>query len=237
MHDSTHMDHTRELVLFAEGNGRALSALVPDAFALQLRALWSGEARELLIFNEHRLINKFAQLKRSITPLDRELRLRFWLEYNRVMDLPRPVKMDMGYVLGRTMAKEKFYRDYITDPLNLAYLALPPVSYESALQFNLELAMAKIQNVLELGPVIKGEVNFAYIDKLTRLYESLHAKYYGTRVKAGKKRGEIADEPPPLAEETPEAKQIRLRAELEKKKAERAAAIAAESTKPVEGTV
>lgn len=223
MHQTNKFARTRELVLFEAQNGRALTAIVPDELARQIKLQWNGERADLFQENERGLRAKMRANGKPITAQDHGLRLRFWFEYDRVMETQKPTPMDMAYVLGRGFAKEKFYR-YITDPYYLAHLILPPSNYAEAIDLALSLATAKLMDIVEASHIDpSGYVNHHLVEKILKIQESLHAKSFGMRRKVGEqgKRTDLEDQGEETPAETHEQKIARLKNEIAQRQLEK----------------
>ena len=165
------------------------------------------------------------------TAAEKELRYKFWFEFNRVMDEYKPYDMQLSYVVGRTISKEQFYRA-ITNPHFMAYLILPPENYQMKVEIALDIATTRIMEYLE-----SVELDATSVDKIFKIQQALlgKVKAYGRLniEKAVKEvRGGEVEEPVP--EETPEAKLARLRAEVERRRAEKAALEAKNDKPPVD---
>jgi hypothetical protein len=138
----------KQLSFFEENNPRSLVNLVPPSVARQLRLLNEGPDSMLLGLSEFDLWKELRTRNRLPQAVDNMLRVRFWLEYDRVQANGED-KMIMAYVLGRLIANETFYKFYIVDPRRLAWLCCPMVDYQSAMQECLSFGVMRIRQLFE----------------------------------------------------------------------------------------
>lgn len=174
MADTTHIQRRKELAFFDPNSKRSLANLLPPEMASQMRLVWNGELGELFQASEAALLSAMARAGHPAEPLDHTLRLRFWIEFNRCQDEDwNHPKLNMALVLGRDIAREKFYKSYITDPYKLAFMLSPPVQYRQALEAALQTAMAKLQEFINKVELFNeaGNVRPHSVDKLIKIYE------------------------------------------------------------------
>lgn len=200
--------------------------MLPETFAKQLRKHWETSP-DIFQLNERALVKKMYQSGCPPTAAEKELRYKFWSEFNRVMDEPRSTPMQFAFVIGRSISKEQFYRA-IVNPHFMAYIILPPESYQMKVELALDISMNRVLEYLETV-----EVNQETIDKVFKIQQSLLGKVKGfASLAAGRKevveKEAVVKEP----EETPEQKLTRLRAEVERRRAEKAALEAKNDTPP-----
>lgn len=156
MHESKR--HSRkEFVIFDETNPRSLVNLVPEQMAKKIKDLWQSEDRFLLGLPEPLLLKELTRRNRIPGPVDRRLRLQFWLEFDRVMDCINPTPMNFAYVVGYTMSKEAFNQYYVQDYGCLAYIICPPSNYEDLLHSALEASLLRMKESLEVPLVDKHD--------------------------------------------------------------------------------
>lgn len=86
---------------------------------------------------------------RSFTATDNQLRLSFWLEYDRCQREMAP-KMVLANIVRGIMATDYFLGTYLNFPLRVAYLTIPPKSYTVRLNEMLDVGLDQIRDVMEL---------------------------------------------------------------------------------------
>lgn len=220
MHHTNQRDRRKELTFFDTQNSRALSALLPEPFARQIRNLWDGTDSELLGMSDVSLMRVLRKVGKVPTPLDHRLRMQFWFEYDRIQSEEFvDSKMNMSYVIGHAIAKESFYKFYITDPHRLAYMLCPPVEYVESLRAAITHSVFVLQEIMEQG-LRSGPIE-EFAPQALKIFESLWKKFEGVKSKAKIHEPEGADsddekvpEAPPVE---PVSKEAKL-AELEKLK-------------------
>lgn len=228
MHESNHLAHRQELVLLDLSNARSIASLMPEAFAKQMQILWdSEEASSLLGVNEHQLLALLRRKKKSPAAVDYKLRVKFWVEYERVQtDIPKMAKMNMQNILGLDFAKETFYRFYITDPYKLAFLLCPPTDYEKLIDIVLNVSTQKLLEILDSPEVFSnGVIDQSLVKKFMEINETMHRRklQFEFRGRQGGKAQALEDgedlpaaPPAPITQEDKLAEVERLRAELSK---------------------
>jgi len=154
MHHGTQKDRRHELVLLDETNPRSVINAVSDQFAKRLRAIATGENSYLLGLTERKLRNHLFQKGKAPTPMDDRIRFAFWIEWDRYNAQDRKDDFNMSSVLGRNISKEAFYKHYITDDCQLAWLLCPPTKYMELLDEALRVSTEKL---IELVSAIDAE--------------------------------------------------------------------------------
>lgn len=207
MHESNHLAHRQELVLLDDKNPRSIACLMPEAFAKQMAKLWaSDDASQLLGLSEPALLKELARRDKSPAPIDHKLRVKFWIEYERVQaDVPRMAKMNMLNILGLDFPKESFYRFYITDPCKLAFLLCTPTDYSKMIDAILMVSMSKILEVLESPGVFpNGVMDTSIVKKFMEINETMHRRKLQLEFRGGKpqRSGQTSAEQSPAQEET-----------------------------------
>ena len=192
MHKTPHLKRRFALCFNDPDNARALSNLLPEAMVMQIRSTLASENARLFELTERGLLTELRRRDKKPDAVMHQLRLRFWLEFERVQDEDdRAYEMNMDYVLGRTVPKEKFYRFIITDPIWLAYILCPPAKFEECIELGLTLAINKINEFLENVELYKGtEANLEIVTKVCRIAEQLQRNHnslkYGSRSGGGR---------------------------------------------------
>lgn len=87
--------------------------------------------------------------KQRLTAVDNQVRLSFWLEYDRVQREMLP-KMSIGHILRGIMAYDYFVEYYLKNQFRVAYLTLPPQSYTTRLNEMLDTGLDQIRATLDV---------------------------------------------------------------------------------------
>lgn len=197
MTDISQRDRRKELAFFDQNSQRSLANLLPEEMLAQLQRAWDGDLGHLFQLQDHSLVAEMNRAGHAPEALDHILRVRFWLEFNRCQDedWQRP-KLDLALVLGRDMAREKFYRFYIRDHYRLIFMLTPPVQYRQALEHALQLSTARIIEFLEKVRTFDPatcEAKPASIDKVLKIHEMLIARVENVKGSgAGSRKGQGA---------------------------------------------
>jgi hypothetical protein len=102
-----------------------------------------------------------AELRKMIrpTPADNQLRISFWLEYDRVQSRMLP-QMETTNIIRGIITEDYFYKRYMKDLKRVAWMLIPPTSYTVKLTEMLEVGLGRMRGVLDLDPVgPDGKVN------------------------------------------------------------------------------
>lgn len=200
MHHTTHTHRRKELTFLDAESQRSLVNLLPEDFARQIQNLWTSEEFGFLLsVSELTLRRELRRRDKTPSAVDDNIRLRFWFEFNRVQDEEsQKPKMDMHAILAREISKEVFYRYYITDPFKLAWLLCPPTNYKALCEQALTLSVHKLIEIIET-PHLQGETGYVHtdlVDRIVRIFESLHYKVNGQQVqpKVGRPRKKVDGE-------------------------------------------
>jgi hypothetical protein len=157
-------------VLFDKDAPRSLASLLPEAFMIQVRALYDSDDGYLLGSVEYALRRELTRRQKPPTPIDCRLRMQFWFEYFKMMGMDKCPTMSMPHILGTVISKESFYKYYIQDHCKLAWLLCPPQSYTQRLEDAISYSLDRIWDILSL-PLEKenGEPNLPLIKEFMKL--------------------------------------------------------------------
>ena len=211
MHISNHYKHREELVLLDRKNPRSLVSLVPEAMAIQIEKLWKSElASEVLGLNEIGLLKNLKRLGRTPDPLDHKVRVKFWLEFERIQDQVRLEKLNMANILGNDFPKDTFYRFYITDPYKLAFLLRPTGDFSILMEMVQREAMNTLLRLIGEMDTSDKEMHLKQINKLLHVLKVVGGRGMGRPSSGGEEEGdsEVAEVP----EETEAQRKERLEA-------------------------
>lgn len=226
MHKSTHMDRRRELTLFDPESMRSLAQLLPEGMVHQIKYVYeSDEYRTLLSLDERALCADLRRKGFDPGVRDYHLRYQFWQEYDSAQANENRVnpQINMSKVLRRTIPKESFYRDYITDHRKLVFLLTPPSEYRAEMEMVLYRSMDKMMDILDLPILNKnGTLATITVNKMISIQKILFAQLQFLtgkspvmpgRVEKPLRKGETDEEGtsgPSLAAESLEDKMQRL---------------------------
>lgn len=119
----------------------------------------SIQRRMLEIPEELRFVDEPALRKRiKPTPTDNQLRISFWLEYDRVQR-EMAKQMEMTSIIRGIISEDYFYNVYVKNPERLAWMLIPPKSYTVKLTDMLEVGLDQLRETLELPHIEGGKVN------------------------------------------------------------------------------
>lgn len=113
------------------------------------------------------------------TMVHEHLRLAFWDEYFVASDNNKKMRVESVY--PRVCSRDYFYRVFIADDLNLAYMMRPPVEYTLKMRSLLELGHRQIEKVLRM-PLInsKGQPDAKLIAEVVKIVALLDNRVKGS---------------------------------------------------------
>lgn len=135
-----------EVILWDDTDNGALINLVPDKVAERMREALQKSPKYFEL-DEEALIKKLRDDKNTPTQTDHRLRLKFWIEYDRVKDGGHR-EMIMTNVIANVCSRELFYKHYLTQPGKVAWLMCPPVAYIHKAQA-LYFGISQLRDLLE----------------------------------------------------------------------------------------
>jgi len=100
------------------------------------------------------------ELKKRIkpTPTDNQIRISFWLEYDRVQSRMLP-QMETTMIIRGILSEDHFYDPYLKNYDRLAWVLIPPKSYTVKLSEMLETGLEQLRESLEIPHIENGKVN------------------------------------------------------------------------------
>jgi hypothetical protein len=122
----------QEIDLLNRENPRSVVNLLPDKLRERVLEIFlthkdyfskpEGELKQLLKDNH-----------KSPKKIDNILRLKFWLEYDRVQAFNKK-KMNMSFIMAGLVDTDFFHNWYFREPARVAWLFCPPVNYVACLE-------------------------------------------------------------------------------------------------------
>lgn len=147
-----------EVTLWDESDQGSLINLVSEKVKERMLEAFS-KSPQYFELDEDALYRKLRDDKNTPTQTDHRLRLKFWIEYDRVKD-GQLREMVMTNVIANVCSRELFYKHYLTQPGKVAWLMCPPVSYLHKAQEALYFGIGQLRDLLEAKHTDdKGHVN------------------------------------------------------------------------------
>lgn len=122
--------------------------MVPPKFAERLLAL----PDELKVCEEGTIRSVMRKVGCKLTPLDTQLRLAFWLEYERCVQRQEK-KINLCNVYAGICVEEYFYQHYLSNQYRLAFMLCPPQSYSVKMQEMMELGLARLREIMTMDMI------------------------------------------------------------------------------------
>lgn len=172
-----------EVVFWDEENPLSVINMVPDPLRVQLEHLRRSDKAYLLDLTETDLYKALERLNQRPNPTDNRLRVKFWLEYDRLHEtvVGNKTKMVCANITSRVCSREMFYRHYITNHPRLAWLLCPPASYMARMQEALNFGVDQVREILALPPEQVNREVRAAADMKIRLVHGLDQLFRGTQ--------------------------------------------------------
>lgn len=143
--------------------------------------------------NEAQLKNELK--RKDFTPGVRDFHIRyaFWQEYEAAQNGdPHAPRMNMTKIIRRTMTKEAFYRDYVTDMRRLCYMLTPPPDLVAAMEFVIGHSIDRCLEILS-QPINNpnGTINFRTVTIMHKTLEVVFDQYMYMTGKGKPKPGQM----------------------------------------------
>lgn len=121
-------------------------------------------------------LREMMPLKR-FTSVDRRLRTSFWREYNQAQDQKR--MMNITNIFAGICSRTHFYGNALEEKVRLAYLLLPPLEYQIAMEESLLYSIEQLREAIEVAfDEFKKSKNPKMLDVIVKV-----TQMYDTRVK------------------------------------------------------
>lgn len=132
--------------IWTKDDSRSVLRLAPDCIQKAMI-----ELSEDLKFAEEDDIKGgyYTATRKRLLAVDNQIRLSFWLEYERVQRDMLP-KMSLGNILRGIMAQDSFLATYLNQPYRVAYMVHPPKHYTVRLSEMLDTGLDQIRDVLTM---------------------------------------------------------------------------------------
>lgn len=136
------------LRVWNENDPRSLIRIVPESMRAAILAI----PEELRDLDEQALIKLFHP-----TPTMCQIRLLFWLEYDRAQE--RFMNMKLANVVSGVCSEEMFYNKLLKNAQFVAFLVTPPATYMVALEEAVMKGIQRQREVLDVDPMIPDPAN------------------------------------------------------------------------------
>jgi hypothetical protein len=169
----------RNVVLFDKADPACILNMLPDIFSKKFDEVFF-ENEELFALDETFLLKKLKSENKSPTATDNRLRLKFWVEYDRVAGSGGKDQMVVNNITAGVCTRDYFYKAYLTRPEKIAWLLCPPTGYLAKVNEGLDFGLDKMRDILALDPETYGK------DKLKLMALQMQiTKMFGDRAKGG----------------------------------------------------
>ena len=159
-----------DIVVYDWTYKRSVVNLLPKEFAEKIRNI---------PFEYQRLDEQSARKKFYPTPAMNQLRAAFWLEYN-VTQTTQKQAMNIQKVYSGIVTKHYFYEVVIWSKEMLAWMLIPPQSYQAILNEAWDTGMSRMREILEL-PIMdkRGRVSTQTAQLIVKVWTLLDQRKFG----------------------------------------------------------
>lgn len=148
---------THEVSTTDRSNPRSAVSLAPTQVGNAIEDA-AHERPELFLLDERDLYKKLREENAQPSPTDNRLRLKFWMEYDRVQSLGLNAMGVMNFLSG-VCSKEYFYKTYLHKPQKVAWMMCPPTGYLLKAEEALEFGIEQLRDILDQPHVVNGKVD------------------------------------------------------------------------------
>lgn len=168
-------------LIWEKEDPRALINLVPDSLAKVMDQTVFTRP-ELFDKDERELYKYLRSINAGPTPTDNRLRLKFWMEYDRVMSEGHST-LNMQNVVAGVCSRDYFLRLYINSPTRLCWMLTPPAGYAIRTEEALDFGLEQLRDILEQPHVDeKGKVDVKLAETKAKIVAMLDQRVKGAVV-------------------------------------------------------
>lgn len=172
---------SRELSITDAENSRSIVRLVPPAVS-QLFQDHIFTHEEFFNLDEKELYKRLRDTNAQPSPTDNRLRLKFWMEYDRVQDRQES-QINITNVVAGICSREFFYKNYLKNPYKCAWLLCPPAGYMVKAEEALEFSLEQLRDLLEQPHIgAGGKVDTKLGELKVKIFAMLDARVKGAVV-------------------------------------------------------
>lgn len=199
---------------------RAIINLVPKKIQ---NAIWD-------LYNDHEHLTNLSEqefLKENKTSQNMDMmRLSFWREYNRAQDSCG--KMITKNIYGPVMSADTFYEKFLSKPINVAWMLIPPDEYQLALETYLSHGRQALREILTANKFNEdGTLNVQVAKVILQAYALIDNRIHGSAIQRIEQKTATISMTNPESEVS--GSQEELRKELEELRANSIEAMPSES--------
>jgi len=120
------------------------------------------------------------QLRNVVEPsqLTDQIRISFWNKYEDCQDTMRRA-VAIGEVYKQLCSREFFYKVFLTEPKNVAWMLRMPHDYNMAMQQVLELGMQQMRDIMLLKHVKDGKADSRLIAEKVKIFSLIDNRVKG----------------------------------------------------------
>ena len=160
----------QDVVLLDDKNPRSVLNLLPKAFAQKVRDVMKTHPDHFNL-EEGELYGRLRERNTKPTGTDDILRLKFWIEYERVQSFNLE-QMNLSYICSG-VCEFKYFTDYwMRSPHRVAWLVCPPINYSARLDEMQNEGLRAMSEIMRepMRDSSSGKLNFKLMDMKLKIY-------------------------------------------------------------------
>ena len=169
--------YSEEIVIWDKDNPRALVNLVPDVINQRMQEALK-KSPDLFEMDEKKLRDVLRKREENITPTDNRIRIKFWVEYDRVISKGFGV-MSISQILANICSREFFYAHYLTKPSKVAWMLCSPSDYGTKASEALDFGLDQLRDILEIPHIENGKVDMKLVSAKLKVVAMLADRVRG----------------------------------------------------------
>lgn len=164
------------IVIRDESNPRSVINLLPPKFAERVREVMLSHPDHFNL-EEGELYRHLKSLETKPNGTDDILRLKFWLEFERVQNFNLP-QMNMTYICAGVCDLSYFTQFYMRAPYRVAWLLCVPINYAARLDEMQNEGLRAMSEVMRepMRDPSSGKLNFKLVDMKLKIYNLVSAR-------------------------------------------------------------
>ena len=171
----------RNIYVWDTSNPKSVINLVPEKMRERMHeALWSrGDLFEL---DEQDLFKRLRKDGIQPTATDNRVRLKFWVEYDRVHQHGYK-SMVIDQIVSNVCSREYFDKFYLRRAEKVAWLLCPPVDYATKATEALAFGLEQMREVLEMNHwMANGKIDYKLLEAKIKVFKMLDDRLQGQAV-------------------------------------------------------
>ena len=166
----------QDVVLLDDQNPRSVLKLLPKAFAQKVRDVMSSHPDHFNL-EEGELFQRLRERNTKPSGTDDILRLKFWIEYERVQSFQLD-QMNLSYVCSGVCEFKYFTDFWMRSPHRVAWLVCPPINYSARLDEMMNEGLRAMSEIMRepIHHPTSGKPDYKMMDMKLKIFNLVAAK-------------------------------------------------------------